>query len=108
MFSDRGRTFIRYGEPTEVLQQVIPAGDETLRQMIQQIAYEEDRSADHLRQPGIGGDMRPFEVWIYTGDIPLPPEAEPQPNAVPRRRRLVFLFVDEQGLGHYTLRYSTE
>lgn len=108
MFTDRGRTFIRYGEPTEILQQVIPAGDETLRQMIRQIAYEEDRSPDHLQQPGIGGDMRPFEVWIYEGDIPLPPDADPDPDAVPRRRRLVFLFVDDQGLGHYTLRYSTE
>lgn len=108
MFSDRGRTYIRYGEPSEILQQVIPAGDETLRQMIQQLAYEEDRSPRHLQQPGLGGDMRPFEVWIYEGDIPLPPDADPDIDAAPRRRRLVFLFVDETGLGHYTLRYSTE
>jgi GWxTD domain-containing protein len=108
MFTDRGRVFIRYGGPTEILQQVIPAGDETLRQMIRQLAYEEDRSPDHLQQPGLGGDMRPFEVWIYTGDVPLPPDAEPVVETVPRRRRLVFLFVDDQGLGHYTLRYSTE
>ena len=45
--------------------------------MIQQLAYEEDRSPEHLQQPGLGGDMRPFEVWIYTGDIPLPPDADP-------------------------------
>lgn len=108
MFSDRGRTFIRYGQPSEILQQVIPAGDETLRQMIRQLAYEEDRSPSHLQQPGLGGDMRPFEVWIYEGDIPLPPDADPDAGAPPRRRRLVFLFVDDQGLGHYTLRYSTE
>jgi len=108
MFSDRGRVYIRYGEPSEILQQVIPAGDETLRQMIQQIAAEEDRSPEHLQQPGLGGDMRPFEVWIYEGDIPLPPDADPEAGTLSRRRRLVFLFVDDQGLGHYTLRYSTE
>jgi hypothetical protein len=76
--------------------------------MLQQIAADEDRSPEHLRQPGLGGDMRPFEVWIYTGDIPLPPDADPNVGAPPRRRRLVFLFVDDQGLGRYTLRYSTE
>ena len=108
MFSDRGRTYIRYGQPSEILQQVIPAGDETLRQMIRQLAYEEDRSPSHLQQPGLGGDMRPFEVWIYEGDIPLPPDADPDVASVPRRRRLLFLFVDDQGLGNYTLRYSTE
>jgi GWxTD domain-containing protein len=108
MFSDRGRVFIRYGEPNEILQQVIPAGDETLSQMIQQLASEEDRSPEHLRQPGPGGDMRPFEVWIYTGDIPLPPDADPSLSHPPRRHRIVFLFVDDQGLGHYKLRYSTE
>ncbi len=108
MFSDRGRVYIRYGEPTEILQQVIPAGDETLKQMIQQIAAEEDRSPEHLQQPGLGGDMRPFEVWIYEGNIPPPPDADPEVAANVRRRRLMFLFVDDQGLGHYTLRYSTE
>jgi GWxTD domain-containing protein len=108
MFSDRGRVFVRYGPPSEILQQVIPAGDETLRQMIKQIAAEEDRSPSHLQQPGLGGDMRPFEVWIYTGEIPLPPDADPEVAGATRHRRLVFLFVDDQGLGHYTLRYSTE
>jgi hypothetical protein len=38
----------------------------------------------------------------------LPPDADPNVGAPPRRRRLVFLFVDDQGLGRYTLRYSTE
>jgi GWxTD domain-containing protein len=108
MFSDRGRVFVRYGQPSEILQQVIPAGDETLRQMIQQLAYEEDRSPKHVQQRGLGGDMRPFEVWIYTGEIPLPPDADPDAAGPGRRRRLVFLFVDDQGLGNYSLRYSTE
>lgn len=108
MFTDRGRVYIRYGEPSEVLQQVIPAGDATLEQMIYEIAYAEDRSPEHVLQPGPGGDMRPFEVWLYEGNIPLPIEADPTLRESVARNRLVFLFVDDQGLGSYTLRYTTE
>ena len=52
--------------------------------------------------------MRPFEVWIYQGDIPLPPDADPALGRTLARKRLVFLFVDQLGSGEYTLRYSTE
>src|SRR5439155_275518 len=38
MFSDMGRVFIRYGEPSEVEKQVMPAGDETLRQIIEELS----------------------------------------------------------------------
>ena len=56
--------------------------------------------------------FRPLTVWssyqaIYEGDIPLPPDTDPRVESQ-RKRRLVFLFVDEQGLGDYRLRYSTE
>ena len=58
---------------------------------------------------GLGGDMRPFEVWVYEGEIPLPIDADPRVrDRRPPRRRMVFLFVDQQGNGNYTLRYSTE
>jgi hypothetical protein len=48
-------------------------------------------------------------VWIYQGDIPLQFDADPS-TSINRmnKRRLLFLFVDEQGLGTFTLRYSTE
>ena len=109
MFSDQGRTYIRYGEPTEILHQVIPAGDETLTQQLDDISATEDRSVGEVRQKGLGGDMRPFEVWVYEGDIPLPPDADPRVrDRRPPRRRIVFLFVDQHGTGNYVLRYSTE
>jgi hypothetical protein len=62
-----------------------------------------------VNQKGPGADQRPYEVWIYEGDIPLPFDADPA-NTLGRvnKRRLLFLFVDEQGLGTFTLRYSTE
>ncbi len=108
MFSDMGRVYIRYGEPGEVLHQVIPAGDETLERVIQDIADTETRPIGGVGAHGLGGDTRPYEVWIYQGDIPLPPDADPDAVAHVRRQRLVFLFVDQQGFGQYTLRYSTE
>ena len=108
MFSDMGRTFVRYGEPDEVLRQVIPAGDETLTRVIYELSLAEDRPLGDVHQKGLGGDIRPYEVWIYEGDIPLPPDADPRVPENIRRKRLVFLFVDEQGLGDYRLRYTTE
>ncbi len=108
MLSDMGRVYIRYGEPSETLHQVIPTGDETLTQAIQQLSLTEDRPIGEVGQKGPGGDQRPFEVWIYEGDIPRPVDADPRTPEHTRHHRLVFLFVDEQGLGQYTLRYSTE
>jgi len=99
--------FIRYGEPSEVLKQVIPAGDNTLSQALSDLAQNEDRPVGDVHQKGPGGDMRPFEVWIYEGDIAPPVDADPREHRA-HRKRLVFLFVDEQGLGQYRLRYSTE
>ena len=110
MFSDMGRVFIRYGEPSEVLKQVIPTQDNTLAEMIRQIAATNTRAMGDVHDKMIGADMRPFEVWIYEGDIPLPVDADPSTMNQPRmrNRRLVFLFVDEQWVGDYRLRYSTE
>ena len=108
MFTDMGRVYVRYGQPDEVLHQVIPAGDETLDQVLDEIERTESRPATEVRQPGLGGDIRPYEVWIYEGVIPTPLEADPRGGGAVRRRKLTFLFVDQQGFGQYTLRYSTE
>jgi GWxTD domain-containing protein len=109
MFSDMGRVFIRYGDPDEVLKQVIPAGDETLNEAIRALELSEDRPTGDVNQKGIGGDQRPFEVWIYQGNVGAPPDVDPKARKqIRNRRRLVFLFVDEHGYGDYTLRYSTE
>lgn len=110
MFSDMGRTYIRFGPPTEILHQVMPAGDETLSQALRDVIVQEDREVSGgINQKGLGGDIRPYEVWVYEGDIPLPLDADPRDtNRHRSRRRLLFLFVDEQGMGTFTLRHSTE
>ena len=108
MFSDMGRAYIRYGEPSEVLNQVIPTGDQTVDLVISQIMANEDRAIGDVNAKGPGGDQRPFELWIYPGPIGLPPDADPAAAGRVRRKRLVFLFVDELGVGDYRLRYTTE
>ena len=108
MFSDMGRTYVRYGEPSEVLNQVMPTGDQTVDLMISQIMANEDRAIGDVNAKGPGGDQRPFELWIYQGPIGLPPDADPAAADRVRRKRLVFLFVDELGVGDYRLRYTTE
>jgi GWxTD domain-containing protein len=108
MFSDMGRTYIRYGEPGEVVHQVIPTGDETLDRVLAELSATEDRAVGDVPHKGPGGDIRPFELWIYEGDIGLPPDADPHAIGRTRRKRLVFLFVDEHGLGDYRLRYTNE
>jgi GWxTD domain-containing protein len=106
MFSDMGRVFIRYGEPDEISKQVIPAGDQTLSHALRDLEISEDRPTGDVHAKGLGGDVRPFEVWIYDRDRAVPLLA-PRDGQRPRKR-LVFLFVDEQGYGDYTLRYTTE
>ncbi len=108
MFSDMGRVYIRYGEPSEVVDQVIPTGDQTVDLIITQIIANEDRAIGDVNAKGPGGDQRPFEFWIYEGPIGLPPDADPAAAGRVRRKRLVFLFVDELGVGDYRLRYTTE
>lgn len=108
MFSDMGRVYIRYGEPSEVLHQVIPTGDDTVSQMLEELSLTEDRPLGDVHQKGLGGDQRPFEVWIYEGEIPLPLSVDPSEDRSLRRRRIVFLFVDEHGVGDFRLRYSSE
>ncbi|MCE9626879.1 MAG: GWxTD domain-containing protein [Candidatus Eisenbacteria bacterium] len=109
MFTDMGRVYIRYGAPTEVAHQVMPAGQETLSKVLEDIMASETRAVGEINQKGPGGDQRPYEVWTYQGDIPLPFDVEPGSVAAGAgKKRLLFLFVDEQGLGTFTLRYSTE
>jgi GWxTD domain-containing protein len=108
MFSDMGRVYIRYGEPSEIVNQVIPTGDDTVDEVIQQLLASEDRPVGDVPSKGPGGDLRPFELWRYEGPIGLPPDADPRAAGHPRRKHLVFLFVDERGTGDYRLRYSTE
>ncbi len=108
MLSDRGRIYIRYGEPDEIRMQVMPIGGQSLQQVAREIAaIDDDPAAVNLRRPlGIGTDERPFEVWTY--DRVLSPESERIRGGSQQRMKRKFVFVDEQGYGNYTLGYSSE
>jgi GWxTD domain-containing protein len=109
MFSDMGRVYIRHGEPDEILRQVIPAGDQTLSQLALQLEITEDRPTGALARKGLGGDTRPFEVWVYDATRPQPITDRPGPASNRRSmKRRLFLFVDDNGYGDYRLRYNTE
>ena len=107
MFSDRGRIYVRYGEPDEVRQQVIPTSGLSLQDIAREIANsDDDPGFIQLKKHGIGGDDRAFEVWTYNRLADTPAERFGGGS----RRFLVrkFVFVDEEGYGNYTLKYSTE
>ena len=109
MFSDMGRVYIRHGEPDEILRQVIPAGDQTLTHLAQQLEISEDRPTGGVSSKGLGGDTRPFEVWVYDATRPQPITDKPSPASNRRSmKQKLFLFVDEHGYGDYRLRYNTE
>jgi len=103
MFSDRGRIWIQFGEPDEITIERLPVSDKTLGVVVEgQIPKS---SKDLLTKPDQGVvDTRPYEIWTYhlRGH-----------EMVPRHRMneisagMKFVFVDEQGYGEYTLRYSS-
>ncbi len=108
MMSDRGRIYVRYGEPDELRQQVMPTGNASLREVAREIAQVDDDPAYiQLRRPaGVGSDDRAFEVWTYIRV--LGSESERLTGGSQRRMVRKFVFVDEEGYGNYTLRYSSE
>jgi GWxTD domain-containing protein len=107
MFSDRGRIYVRYGEPDEMHQEVIPTGDKSLEEVAVEIAASDDPSYIALRKPGgIGADERPFEIWIYNRLSES--EDERLRHGSQRNFQRKFVFVDERGYGDYALKYSTE
>ena len=109
MFSDMGRAYIRYGEPGEVVRQVMPSLDDNLARIIQDLAQTETRTLGAVQSRELGTDTRPFELWIYEGSIPLPIDADPgQASTHIVGNRLVFLFVDEHWTGDYRQLYSSE
>jgi GWxTD domain-containing protein len=107
MLSDRGRIYIRYGEPDEIRQQVIPAGSGTLQDVAREIAtIDDDPAFIQLKKRAIGGDERAFEVWTY--NRAWGSENERLRGGSQNRLVRKFVFVDEEGYGNYTLKYSSE
>lgn len=103
MFSDRGRIYIRYGEPDEIRMERLPVNDNTLsRSLGGEIPTESERRLTKTESGVV--DERPFEVWTYhlRGN-----EIVPRRGLSETGSSLKFVFVDDQGYGDYILRYSS-
>jgi GWxTD domain-containing protein len=106
ILSDRGKIYVRLGEPDEISTHTQPLNRETIQNELQST-----RSGQELLGAGVvprveeGERNRPFVVWTYDrGGHPL--FAEQRIAAHPNG--LTFVFVDEQGWGDFILRYTTE
>ena len=103
MLTDRGRLYIRFGEPDEIQQEIMPTQGTQLDGRVSELVDE--NPAASLLATNDRVDNRPYEVWIYTRQgSPLFPERE-QGTSVTGLR---FVFVDETGTGDYILRYSSD
>ena len=110
MFTDMGRVFIRYGEPDEVLKQVIPAGDQDLSRVIASLNDIQSRPTGDVDAASHGADQRPWEIWMYQEGVPRRPLTAPRDAVINQRARhkLYFLFVDDQGFGDFRQRFTNE
>jgi GWxTD domain-containing protein len=107
MLSDRGRVYLKFGEPDDLRQQVIPTGDRSLQSVATEIANDDDPAFIQLRKPGgIGADERPFEIWTYNRVAESQTDRARHGSQLRMQRK--FVFVDEHGYGDYTLKYSSE
>ncbi len=103
MFSDRGRIYIRFGEPDEIRIERLPVNDKTLGYAISgEIPLQSEQQL--LKQNSGIVDTRPYEIWTYElrGK-----ELAPRRGLSETSHALKFVFVDEQGYGDYLLRYSS-
>jgi GWxTD domain-containing protein len=103
MYNDRGRVYIRYGEPDDVKIERVPASTKTLGYALQgQIPPASQKQVTDT-QSGVA-DMRAYEIWTYDmrGDELVRRYAANEQSA-----GLRFVFVDVQGYGEYILEYSS-
>jgi GWxTD domain-containing protein len=103
MFSDRGRVYIRYGEPDEIKIERVPVAGKTLGYALGTEIPKSSKEGLTDTQSGVA-DSRAYEIWTYDmrGKELISRFGMNEISA-----GLKFVFVDEQGWGEYTLRYSS-
>jgi len=103
MFSDRGRVYIRYGEPDDIKIERVPVAGKTLGYALgEQIPKSSKQDVTDTRS-GVA-DSRAYEIWTY--DM-RGRELIPRFGMNEIAGGIKFVFVDEQGYGEYTLTYSS-
>jgi GWxTD domain-containing protein len=101
--TDRGRVFIRYGEPDGIRKELNPQTEGQLDRFLRREIDEHEASEAGGMPVNRWLSDAAYRVWYYTnrGDS-LVPEWDPPT----RGRSLKFIFVDELGTGNYRLIYS--
>jgi len=101
--TDRGRVFVRFGEPDEVKKELLPLERDQIANFMEEAVGDAGRldGESVLKQNPL--DASAYEVWYYVhrGE-PLMPDAEP-PG---RGHSLTFIFADRLGNGQYRLIYT--
>jgi GWxTD domain-containing protein len=103
MFSDRGRVYIQYGEPDEWRIERLPIGEKTLGHALGNTIPQQQKDVLTKSSSGVA-DVRPYEIWTYDS---RGAEAKHKHGLNQITSGMKFVFVDEQGYGEYTLRYSS-
>jgi GWxTD domain-containing protein len=107
METDRGRVFIRYGEPDEITVNVNPQDEELIGHILPREIDDPGTSLEErLRRTRTRDryDNRAYEIWDYQvrGDPLIPEYVHPGMET-----GLKFIFVDELGFGDYSLVYTS-
>jgi GWxTD domain-containing protein len=100
--TDRGKVYIRFGQPDEIEKELNPQDQDVVQNVIDREFSEEEQQFG-ARRDFMTIDNRAWEVWYYHlyGDPLLPEYVGPQV-----RREMKFIFLDQMGYGDYTLIYT--
>ena len=108
MLSDRGRIYIRYGEPDLIEKQVVPTTGGAAGLVVDELVKREniENSEPRIQQKLGGRDKKSYEVWIY--NMRGKPLFESQSEMMTPTIGMKFVFVDDSGVGNYILEYSND
>ncbi|MCX5800566.1 MAG: GWxTD domain-containing protein [Candidatus Eisenbacteria bacterium] len=108
MLSDRGRIYVRYGEPDLIDKQVVPTAGDAADILLDATLSTEQENLDRrgITPRLVGNDKRSYEVWIY--NMKGRPLFSGQDQMMTQSLGLKFVFVDDTGAGNYVLDYSSD
>ncbi len=105
MLSDRGRIYIKYGEPDLVERQVVPTSGDAADIVVDELIGR--GNIDPMVKEKLGGrDKKSYEVWIY--NMRGKPLFEDPDRVMSQSLGMKFVFVDDIGVGNFILEYSSD
>ena len=103
MFSDRGRVYIRYGEPDDIKIERVPVAGKTLGYALGEDIPKSSKQDVTDTRSGVA-DSRAYEIWTYNM---RGKELVPRFGMNEISGGIKFVFTDDQGYGEYILKYSS-